>query len=107
MFLLDLLINEGRPRYFSCWRMTCAPNLALISSYIARGVFLLKKRVVLALLSCWPEAALYTKNMHCNSLHSSNGARQNTKLSSAKNRWEIFGALQHTATPCIACLHAA
>ena len=87
--------------------MTWAPNLALISSCIACGVLLLKKRAVLALLSCWPEAASYTENMRCSSLHSSNDAQQNTKLSLAKNRWEILGALRQTATPWIACLIAA
>ena len=87
--------------------MTWAPNLALISSCIARGVFLLKKRAVLTLWSCWPEAASYTVNMRYSSLHSSNDAQQNTKLSSAKNRWEVLGALQQTATPWIACLSTA
>ena len=87
--------------------MTWAPNLAFISSCIAHGVFLLKNSAVLALLSCWPETASYTVNIRCNSLHSSNDAQQNTKLSSAKNRCEIFGAHRHIATPWIVCHSAA
>ena len=87
--------------------MTWAPNLDFICSCITRGVFLLKNRAVLALLSCWPEAASYTVNIHYSSLHSSNDARQNTKLSSAKNKWEILGALRQIATPWIFCLSAA
>ena len=52
VFLLFLPTNDGKPKYFSCYLITWAPNLCFISYWMSSGVFLLKNREVLALFNC-------------------------------------------------------
>ena len=60
-----------------------------------------KKRVVLSKFICRPETFSYTFNMSLMVCTSSTFARQNSKLSSAKNNWEIFGPPLHRENPYI------
>ena len=98
VFLLFLPINEGKPRYFSCYFITWAPNLCLISSWIALGVLLLKNKDVFAWFSCWPDACSYTFRILWRASHFAREALQKIKLSSAKKRCDSFGPPRQTAT---------
>lgn len=55
-FLLFLPTRDGRPKYFSCCLITCAPNLLFISCWMSDGVLLLKNKEVFVRFSCCPEA---------------------------------------------------
>ena len=96
---LDQPTSKGNPKYFSCYRITGAPKGHCISSWMDRGIFLLKNETVLFLFNCWPDTNSYTEKICYRTLHSSNVAWQKISLSSAKNKWEMRGAPWQTATP--------
>ena len=76
-----------------------APNRALMSSCIGWSVLRLKYRAVLSLFHCWPKACSYVTKICMRLAPSSLVARQNIRLSSAKNKWEILGPRAHATTP--------
>lgn len=55
VFFLLHPTNDGRPKYFSCYLITYAPNLAFISSWTSCAILMLKNREVFVLFSCCPE----------------------------------------------------
>ena len=89
VFTLDFPPTIGRPRYFSQFVITCAPNKFWISSLTFGVVFLLKKIVVFCLLIACLDASSYCVRISRSYWHSPLLASQNNRLSSVKRRWEI------------------
>ena len=93
--------KEGRPRYFLYYFISGTPSKLMMLSWVFGEVALLKNRVVLSLLSFWPEAASYSKRMSWVWLHSWIEALQKRRLSSAKNKWVSLGPFLHMEMPLI------
>ena len=85
----DFPPTMGSPRYFSQLCMTCAPIKFWISSLSLQLLFGLKNNVVFCLLMAYPHASSYCVSMSSRWQHLLFLASQNSKLSSAKRRWEI------------------
>ena len=83
--------KDVSPRYFSCYFIISAPNLILTSSWIAWGVFRLKKSEVFSRFSWCPGACSYFSKIVIKVEHSSFIAPQKIRMSLAKNKCETLG----------------
>lgn len=96
---LDLSIMRWKSRYFSyCW-VTPLLQSVVISTFTSFLTFLLNTIVVLSILKHWPDSRAYFHNMYINCWEEKLLALQKMKLSSANNKWLIFGAPWHTLIP--------
>ena len=89
VFTLDLPQVIGRPRYLSLLVITLAPICCWINLHISGFMFLLKNKEVFGRLIACPDAASYWPRILNSCWHSPTVALQNSKLSSAKRRWEM------------------
>ena len=99
---LFLPTTAGSPRYFSYSHTSLTPKRSRISTFLPSGVDLLKNIVVFSLFNFYPEACLYKLKMHWITSKSLIVERQKRRVSSAKNKWVIFGPFLQREKPLIA-----
>ena len=83
----------GNPRYFSNFVTIWAFSMLRMFSLSVTSVLGLKNRAIFCRLIAWLDARSYVLSIWMRQLHSTRMARQNSKLSFVKSRWEILTPL--------------